>query len=310
MIPHISGDCSALVASEPGPPYTLIEAPGARRSRVVVTSPHSGRRYPSGFVERAALGLDALRQVEDAGMDRLLCYQPLPSPILLAEYPRSYVDLNRAAGELDAAMFDGPVACGKAGGRSGGQAGVSRYLRWGLGVIPGKAANLRDIYDAPLPASEAGERLERCYAPFHSRLAGLLEEAAVGGDALLLDCHSMPSSQGGAGRGRGAGRNRNKGYDIVIGDGHGRTAQSGLVARAREFFEREGLSVALNSPYAGGHITRNYGRPENGVSAIQVEVCRSLYLDEERVQLKPGWQETASLLCRFVMAMDAGLDAV
>ena len=308
MTPRTLGDCPALVVSESGPPFTLIEPAFARRSRVVVTSPHSGRRYPSRFIERSALGLDALRQVEDAGMDQLLRYQPLPSPLLLAEYPRSYVDLNRAAGEIDAAMFDGPVELdgnrpgGHGGTRDGARGSASRYLRWGLGVIPGKAANQRDIYDAPLPASEAGERLERCYAPFHARLADLLGDASSEGNALLIDCHSMPSSLGGGDRSRG------RDGDIVLGDGHGKTAESGLVARARAFFEREGLRVALNSPYAGGHITRHYGRPETGVSAIQVEVCRSLYLDEARISLKPGWRETASVLCRFVMAMDAGLD--
>ena len=311
MTPPPHADCPALVVSEPGPPFTLVEPASARRSRVVVTSPHSGRRYPSRFVARSALGLDDLRQVEDAGMDQLLRYQPLPAPLLLAEYPRSYVDLNRAAGEIDAAMFDGPVAvgdgrpAGQDGGQDGNQAaargGASRYLRWGLGVIPGKASNQRDIYDAPLPASEAGERLTRCYTPFHARLADLLADAAAAGSALLVDCHSMPSGQGAAARpGRGG--------DIVLGDGHGRSADAGLVARARAFFEREGLKVALNSPYAGGHITRHYGRPEAGVSAIQVEICRSLYLDEAKVRLKPGWRETASVLCRFVMAMDAGLD--
>ena len=279
------GDCPALVVSEAGPPYTLIESAGARRSRVLVTSPHSGRRYPSRFIEQAALGLDHLRQVEDAGMDRLLQYQPLPCPVLLAELPRSFVDLNRARGDIDTAMFDGPV-------RGGG--GASRYLRWGLGVIPRKAANQREIYDGPLPASEASDRLERYYAPFHEKLGSLLDDAARGGKALLIDCHSMPSG--------------GRGPDIVLGTGHGRTADSGLVERTRAFFEREGLKVSLNSPFAGGHITRHYGRPETGVSAIQVEVCRSLYLDEDKVRLKPGWQETASILNRFIMAMDAALD--
>ena len=282
------GDCSALIVSSLETPFTLIRPATSRRSRVIVTSPHSGRQYPSRFIEQSALELDDLRQVEDAGVDRLLAFQPLPCPIMLAEFPRSFVDLNRDAGEIDHAMFDGPV-------NSLDQL-QSRYLRWGLGVIPSKAANQQNIYSALLPAEEANDRLDHYYTPFHGELGRLLNNASRGGDALLIDCHSMPS--------RLPGLNA----DIVIGSDYGKSADADIVREAKVFFEREGLKVALNSPFAGGHITRHYGKPGAGVSAIQVEICRSLYLDENRVRLKSGWQDIASTLCRFIMRMDARME--
>lgn len=278
-------DCSALVVSELGSPYTLIMPQTSRRSQVIATSPHSGRKYPSSFMEQASLHLDQLRLVEDAGVDRLLTFQPLPSPLLMAEFPRSFVDLNRDPGEIDGTMFDGPVPVA--------QSVPSRYLRWGLGMIPSKAANQQDIYASPLPAAEMQHRLDGFYTPFHLALENLIDAARQEGDVLLIDCHSMPS------------RMPNIRGEIILGTDHGNAAAPWIIREAQDYFAREGLTVAVNAPFSGGYITRHYGEPSAGVSALQVEICRSLYLDEHRVALKKGWEGMASILCRFILHMDA-----
>ncbi|MCE2518099.1 MAG: N-formylglutamate amidohydrolase [Alphaproteobacteria bacterium] len=276
--------CPAVIVADLKMPYRLVPPAGSRISQVVATSPHSGRHYPRGFLDQAVLGLDALRKVEDGGVDRLLPFQPLPTPLLMAEFPRSFVDVNRKGDELDARMFDGPVA--------NINPTVTRYLRSGLGMIPRKAANQQDIYAETLPADEAEYRRQRFYQPYHDALQGLLTTAATQGPALLLDCHSMPSGLFGVD------------CDIVLGSNHGQSAEAWMVDEALDYFTREGLSVKLNSPFSGGYVTRHYGQPQQHISALQIEICRSLYLDEQRVELKPDWTAIAAILTRFIMRMD------
>ena len=282
---RLRADCTAVVVSDIETPFSLMMPETKRRSRVVVTSPHSGRRYPSGFVARSVLPLAELSRVEDAAMDRLLTFQPLPAPLLMAGFPRSFVDLNRHPNEIDRRMFDAPVA--------DASDVLTRYLRSGLGVIPRKAANQQYIYDQPLPADEAAYRLQNFYHPFHRQLDGLLKAAAADAPALLIDCHSMPSNMFGV---HG---------DVIIGNNHGSAAGHEIVNEAVDFFSREGLDVRLNTPFAGGYITQHYGKPETGISALQIEIARKTYLDETRLTLKQGWEELASILCRFILRMDA-----
>jgi len=265
-------------------PFRVIRSGAQRQSQVIAASPHSGRTYLSQFIDQAHLSLEELRKVEDAGMDRLLTFQPLPTDLILAEFPRSFVDLNRQPDEIDNLMFDQPV--------SFANKAVTRYLRSGLGVIPSKAANQQDIYTNSLPASEADFRLDGFYRPYHVELEKLISDARKEGHALLIDCHSMPSGLFGINS------------EVIIGTNHGQSSLNWIVNEAQAYFTREGLSVKLNAPFAGGYITRHYGQPDFGVSALQIEICRSLYLDETKLMLKDDWQETASIITRFIMRMD------
>lgn len=269
----------------------------AGTSPLVVSSPHSGRVYPASFLDQAQLPLASLRLVEDCGLDILLGCNPMPAPVLLAEFPRCFVDLNRHADDLDDAMFSGFTKA------TTSRWICSHYQRAGLGVIPARAFNQQLIYDGQLEAAEVEWRLGQFYHPWHASLADLLEQArhnssmqqdssAGGGQALLLDIHSMPSSL------------HDLAADIILGNRHGATTEPWLLDAAMAFFMREGLVVKCNSPFAGGHITRHYGKPEAGVMALQIEINRQLYLDEQQLILKPGWHELATILNRFCRRMD------
>ncbi len=278
------GNCPAVIVAEVTSPTRIIAPASGRISPVVVSSPHSGRQYPRRFMDQSILPLTDLRKVEDAGVDQLLTFQPLPAPILLAEFPRSFVDVNRDYGELDPDMFDGPVA--------DTNPVVSRYLRSGLGMIPRKASGRQDIYANTLPSDEAAFRRTHFYTPYHDALKQLLKTAHARGPALLLDCHSMPSGIFGVDA------------DIIIGTNHGTSADIDIVHEAINYFSREGLVVKLNAPFSGGYVTRHYGQPHTGISALQIEICRSRYLNETRIELKNDWQALAAILTRFVMRMD------
>lgn len=253
----------AILTSLHTEPYSLCR-PLRQKVPFVFASPHSGRLYPPSFIARSRLGAMALRRSEDALVDELVtaAVLELGAPMIAARFPRAYLDANRAASELDPAMFVGELATAP---------GLpSARVQAGLGVIPRIVRDGADIYREKLTADEAGERLTRLYRPYHSALFALVEQTrAAFGTAVVIDCHSMPSAAAVP--------------DVVLGDRYGISAAPLLTQRAQEAFELRAFTVARNVPYAGGFTTQLYGRPAHGVHALQIEVSRGLYLDEERI---------------------------
>ncbi len=239
----------------------------------IFASPHSGRIYPPSFVAGSRLSALSLRRSEDAFADELFaCAAALGAPMITARFPRAFLDVNRAPGELDPTMFSSalPMPVEPASTRANA----------GLGVIPRVVRDGAEIYRDRLPAREANERLSRLYGPYHSALARLLDETrAQFGAAVLIDCHSMPSAAAIP--------------DVVLGDRYGMAATHALMRRAEREFEHRAFSVARNAPYAGGYSTHLYGRPAAGLHALQIEVNRALYLDEERIEPNAHFRDVA-----------------
>ncbi|WP_420394154.1 N-formylglutamate amidohydrolase [Acuticoccus sp.] len=246
--------------------FALV-TPSAPAVPFVFSAPHSGTVYPRSLLQRTKLSRLTLRRSEDTFVDDLFAgVGALGAPLLKAHFPRVYVDLNRDPAELDRTMFDGPVSVPVVGD--------SARVAGGLGVIARIVGEGQDIYDAPLPAQEAADRLSTCYRPYHAAL----DEAVTGaveafGSAVLIDCHSMPS---GAVRVETPGGPR---CDVILGDRYGRSCAPGLADEFARLLRRGGLAVGRNRPYAGGYITERHGRPPL-VHAIQLEVNRALYMDE------------------------------
>lgn len=253
-----------------------IRRPDRQRLPLVVASPHSGDRYPQAMLQGARLSPRELRKSEDFLVQELAGDAPgLGAPLIHARFPRAYVDVNREPYELDPELFDGPLP-GYANARS-------PRVAAGLGTIARVVASGQEIYGRRLPVGEALARIERCYLPYHRALASLIEETrARFGFCLLLDCHSMPSlrelpeSQ--------AGFNA----DMVLGDGHGTTAAGPLLEIAAQSLAASGFRISFNAPYAGGFVTRHYGRPEQRVHAVQLEIARRLYMDEGELKAHGG----------------------
>lgn len=248
-------------------PFTLQSPHGPERP-LVFASPHSGRTYPDAM--RAALGVPLidLRRTEDAFVDEL--FEPatrIGASVLSARFARAYVDLNRDAAELDPTMFvDGtPRPCGIPGAR----------VQAGLGSLPRVGASGRNIYVHRLSRAEGEARLSGVHDAYHDRLRRELARLQRShGEVFLIDCHSMPSQQPGR---RGL-------AEIVLGDRFGSSCCGGLTAAAERAFRRLGYRVARNAPYAGGYTTRQYGRPREGLHALQIEIRRDLYMDETLVR--------------------------
>jgi len=261
----------------------LLLRPARQTSPLIFASPHSGRIYPDIFVRQTKLDPLTLRKSEDAYVDELFAaVVELGAPLLAARFPRAFIDPNRAPGEIDGAMFDGPLGCW-VGPRT-------PRVAAGLGVIPRIVRDGVEIYPARLPAREALFRFESFYRPYHTALARLVAETRDNfGVAIVIDCHSMPPPLRGA--------------DIVIGDCYGESAAPGLSAEVHRGLTTLGFSVARNAPYAGGYTTKLYGKPEAGVHALQIEVSRTLYLDEMTIEKTTAFGECRDRLCRFARAL-------
>jgi N-formylglutamate amidohydrolase len=255
--------------------FDIIE-PDAVVSPLVFSSPHSGRIYPARFLAATPLDAATLRRSEDAYVDDLFASAPsIGAPLLRARFPRAYLDLNREPYELDPRLFDGALPA----------FANARSLRVaaGLGTIPRVVADAREIYEVRLSLEEGLRRIDSLYKPYHSALRGLMERAAARfGVAVLIDCHSMPST--GARDPVLAARGDKRRIDFVIGDRYGASASTGLVDIVEDRLRGRGYHVMRNRPYAGGFITEHYGKPAAGWHALQIEVSRGLYMDESTLQ--------------------------
>jgi N-formylglutamate amidohydrolase len=271
------------------PPFTL-HPPIGEDAGLVFASPHSGRDYPAELMAAAALDGSAIRRSEDAFVDELIGTAPTHgAAVLTARYARAFVDVNREAYELDPAMFEDelpPFA----------RARTARVAA-GLGSIARVVGEGQEIYRRKLTFAEARRRIEAVHRPYHNALRGLIDDTRRRhGRMVLIDWHSMPSAASGGERAR-------RGCDIVLGDRFGSACAPELTRLVERELEVMGYRVARNAPYAGGYTTEFYGRPAEGVHALQIEINRAVYLDEAALQPAAGFGRLKRDLERLVKVL-------
>src|SRR5690242_9606533 len=267
------------IRDELDPPFEIIE-PAAAQGPVLFNSPHSGSTYPREFLAACRLDIATLRRSEDSFVDELVAgVVRCGYPMMRAHFPRCFVDVNREPYELDPRMFEGRLPS-FANTRSMRVAG-------GLGTVARVVGDAQEIYDQRIAVAEAMRRIDGLYKPYHRALRRLFMQLQRDfGAAILIDCHSMPSSTGG--------RDERPRADLVLGDRYG-TSCVGIVPETIEQCMRGfGYTVSRNKPYAGGFITEHYGNPAAGLHAIQLEINRALYMDERRYQRSSGFSHLAA----------------
>ena len=262
---------SAASPDEKPRPFDIV-APPVQTVPLLFVSPHSGAEYDPEFVAASPLSRVALRRSEDSFVDELFAAAPRHgAPLLRARFPRVYLDPNREPWELDPDMYEDEVP--------EWVNTTSMRVAGGLGTIARVVANGAEVYGAKLRFAEAERRVRALYVPFHEAIQDLLAATMERfGVAMLIDCHSMPSVGGPMDRDPGLER-----ADIVLGDRYGTSCARIVTETAEAALTRMRYQVTRNDPYAGGFTTRNYGRPESGVHALQIEIKRSLYMDESRI---------------------------
>ena len=277
--PRIAMD--SPVEAELDPPFEVLE-PVECRGPVVFNSPHSGRIYPRAFLSSAKLDLATLRRSEDSFVDDLVAgVVPQGHPLVRVHFPRCYVDVNREPYELDPRMFDGRLPS-FANTRSMRVAG-------GLGTVARVVGDAQEIYHQRIPIDDALRRIEGLYKPYHRALRRLLTRVHRDfGAAVLVDCHSMPSTAGA--------KDDRPRADIVLGDRYGTSCVPMVSETVEATFRELGYAVSRNKPYAGGFITEHYGNPAAGLHSIQIEINRALYMDERRYERSASFARVANHL--------------
>lgn len=247
--------------------------PSRGRLPLLLSVPHAGREYGAEVLANAAQGRPALETLEDPLVDRL-CWRAIAAGIgaVVQNVPRAIIDCNRDEEEVDPAAIAGISP-----------APVGPRARYGLGLVPSRTHKHGSLWRQPIDRAALGQRVAEVHRPYHQALADGIEPlAARFGEAILVDCHSMPPRRGQA--------------EIVIGDRHGTSAAPWVSSEAARICRAQGFRVALNDPYAGGAIVVRHGRPYEGVHAIQLEIDRATYLGRDLRSAGVGFDRVASLI--------------
>lgn len=242
---------------------------------ILIACPHSGRHYPDELFAQSGLGLDNLRESEDAYIDEI-CADIKEFGLLMisANYARSYIDLNRSPDVLDNQIIEGA------------NSSTCPMTRAGFGIIPRYVGFGREIYKEKIPLSTALQRIDAIHRPYHEKVAQIIDRLkGQFGRAILLDMHSMPSSSLG-----------NLDADIVLGDRFGSSCRTETIDFIEAKFKEHGLKTRRNHPFAGGYSTINYGKPSLGCEALQIEICRALYMNEANLEKNNGFTKIKSII--------------
>jgi len=254
-------------------PPAIINRAKKWRGGIIFASAHSGSLYPDALLERSDLEVRHLRRNEDAFITNLFASAPdLGAPLIVANFPRCFVDVNRASDELPSFWrTDEKIASPRA--------------EIGMGVVPTMLSDSINIYSEPLSLSAAKVRIKELYHPYHKALQCLIGESlSLFGRALLIDCHSMPGFNS-------MGSRRS---DVILGDRFGKSCSPKIVALVEKCFQDLGYSVSRNYPYAGGFVTEHYGKPHENIDTIQIEINRDLYLNPITLEKKSSFERLES----------------
>lgn len=257
----------------------------AANGAVVLSVPHAGRDYPADIGDRLEVTLVRARPLEDRYADLLVADAIIGGfTTFVARTPRLIIDLNRGETDFTTASVAGTHRPAPR---------PSHRARGGLGLVPDRLGTTR-LWRAPIDAAELTQRIMQVHRPWHIAIETALARAVWShGRAVLLDLHSMPPLVG------------DFAADVVIGDRHSASAAPGMAQLAAEIFTAAGLRVAFNAPYAGAYILDRHGRPDRGVSALQIEIDRRLYLDAALDRPGPGLGRLQEIVADLATRIDA-----
>lgn len=254
---------------------------------IVVDSPHSGTDYPADF--GSVLQGPDLRRGEDTFIDRLYANAPQHGATLIAaKFPRAYIDPNRSLEDIDQALLDTPWP---------GPVTPSRKTEIGVGLV-WRLMGGRPIYERLLSVQELQSRIDRCWRPYHDALQAALSQAGEGGQSRWhLNVHSMPDDAY-----RRLGLPEKPLADVVLGNLDDSTSDEATMSVLEDAFRSHGYSVARNDPFKGVEIIRTSGAPGKGWHSVQIEVKRSLYMDEHWVPV-PGFDKLQAAIDHALAAL-------
>lgn len=283
-------DSGGLTGEGDVPAFRMSRA-GDAAVPIVLAVPHAGRAYPPGLLAMLRDPGVAASKLEDRLVDRLAlsAARETGAALLVADAPRAMIDLNRSPDDVDWGMIDGerPLKRTRA---------ANRRARSGLGLVPRRLSSSGELWRATLPRTELDRRIAHVHRPYHDQLARMLEEIRDRfGVALLVDVHSMPPLV--------RSHHGEPVTEYVLGDRFGASCDGRFVEAALDYFERRGRIAVRNRPYAGGYILDRHASPRRSIHGIQLEICRSAYLDARLSEPGARSQAVAKLLGGLVRTL-------
>ncbi|TNE32520.1 MAG: N-formylglutamate amidohydrolase [Alphaproteobacteria bacterium] len=261
---------------------------------VLISVPHAGRDYPDSVTNRMRQAGSTSVRLEDRYADKLAAEiaRLTGVPLIVAHAPRAMLDLNRAREDMDWGMVVGEK------GDLPRHSQANRRARSGLGLIPRRLSGFGEIWKDRISNEELEARIEGIHRPYHSAIAHRMEQIRdEWGAVLLIDLHSMPPL-----------RQRLGDTDpplVVVGDRFGSSCDSSLAGTALRFLELKGIPATHNRPYSGGYVLDRHAVPARGLHALQLEICRSSYLDSELLEPSERLAEMAGLVAGLVRELGA-----
>ena len=265
---------------------------------ILIAVPHAGRVYPGDFAGRMRDQALASLRLEDRFADFVAeaVARETGAWLLVAHAPRAMIDLNRAPDDVDWDMIAGGAPEPRV------RLAAGRRARSGLGLVPRRLPGLGELWTRRMGRDELAGRIDHVHKPYHAALAESLERLRDRwGAALLIDLHSMPPL--------GPKRGADAAPDFVLGDRFGASCEGSLSAAALDHFAQSGCRAAHNRPYAGGYVLDRHAAPARGLHALQVEICRSAYLDAKLREPGPGLAPVAGVLTGLVRRLAEELAA-
>ena len=262
--------------------------PKILNSPIIFNSPHSGRLYESKFLKETKLSWDEIRLSEDCYVDNLLDFVTEFGCVLMeATFPRAFVDVNRSSHEMDPKIIKGLK-----------KTLITPRIAAGLGVIPRLVGNGKEIYKKKISLPEANYRLKNYYFPYHEKLKDIIDKSIQKfGLSVLVDFHSMPHNSI-----QNPDKNRTRLPQVILGDCFGASCHPLLVKKVYDLFVDAGFRVEMNNPFSGGFITQNYGTPLSNIHVIQVELDRSLYMNEANFRPHEGYADIKKRLRSIIVS--------
>ncbi|BBC72621.1 N-formylglutamate amidohydrolase [Altererythrobacter sp. B11] len=265
---------------------------------VLIAAPHGGRTYPADLAGRMRHAAAASLRLEDRFTDLLAeaVARETGATLLVAHAPRAMIDLNRSPEDMDWEMVAGGAPDGS------GSLAAGRRARSGLGLVPRRLPGMGELWSRLMTREDLEARIAHVHRSYHAALAAQLEALRDRwGAALLLDLHSMPPL--------GPKTGRDAAPDFVIGDRFGAACDSALAAVAFDHFAASRRPAAHNRPYAGGYVLDRHAAPARALHAMQVEVCRTAYLDSHMQDPGPGMVAVVEVLAGLVRRLAGELAA-
>jgi N-formylglutamate amidohydrolase len=263
--------------------FDIVE-PAGRETAVIVEIPHSGLEIPPEFLEPVVAPARAIGRDADLYVDSL--YEDAPAEgatVLVARTSRYVIDLNRSENDVDDEVVDG----------------ARSDIRFQHGLVWRSTSHGERVLSRRLSRQELDERLDQVWRPYHAALAALVERKLTHfGLVVVIAAHSMPSMERSPGACRGASRER---ADVVPGTCGMTTAHKCFVEPVEVLVRSRGWKLRHDDPYAGGYTTQRYGHPKERTHAVQIELARRLYLDEETLRPTADF-DSARTWCRSLVA--------